>query len=432
MDQLKNWVFSLEQIVVFLLFSLLYLLAVISIRSLLWSRIKSLEIDDSKIASFKRTFFWIAVVVFLLCSIYMLGLDYSFSEFENVSLSISLFLKGLLIFQVARLVDWLLVNLYIKKYYSSRDNLQKGQVRFDTETSASQIIKYILYAIAGIFVIRTFGVDKEIYDVTLQSGETISFRLTNIIAAILVLLFARLIIWVLTQLILHGIYRRNSIDVGAQFAINQLLKYVIYIIAVFIALDKLGINMTLIWGGAAALLVGIGLGLQQTFNDFFSGIVLLFERSVAVGDTLDLNGEIGIVKKIGLRSSILETRGNMTMIVPNSELVNQKVLNWNHFNDRVRFVLSIGVAYGSDTEKVKELLIQIADENSNVLKYPSPIVRFEKFGDSSLDFKLYFYSKKLLEINDIKSDMRFALDKAFRDNNISIPFPQREIVVRQA
>ena len=428
-----NWSISFGQLVIFSLFTLLFTLAIISLRTLIWSKINASTdeegLDNSKIL--KRTFYWIVFLVFLLCSVIMLNIDYTFSTLETVDLSVSLIIQGLLIFQVARLVDWFLVNLYLKKYYAIRDGKTSDSEIKENVSSASQIVKYILYAIVGIIIIRILDLDYSLYTHALDNGQIISLKVTNIISAILVLLFARLIIWIVTQIIMYGLYRQNSIDIGAQFAINQLLKYVIYFIAVFIALDELGINMTLIWGGAAALLVGLGLGLQQTFNDFFSGIVLLFERSVSVGDTLDFNGDISVVKKIGLRSSILETRGNMTVIMPNSQLVNQRVLNWNHFNERVRFDLSVGVAYGSDTEQVKNILLKVVSENPQILKYPKPLVRFENFGDSSLDFKVFFFSKKLIEINDIKSDLRFSIDKLFREHKISIPFPQREINIKK-
>ncbi len=431
--QYGNWYLTLGQIFIYLLFTLLFTIAIFSLRSLLWSKIQFVSeeenLEDSNIL--KRTFYWTVLILFILCSVIMLNLDYTFSKLDSVSLSISLILKGLLIFQAARLIDWFLIQFYLKKIYSQRAGKIKGEDINENVSSASQIVKYILYAIAAIIIVRILNIDYGLYDHTLENGQEISLKITNIISAVLVLLFARFLIWIVTQIIMYGLYRQNSIDIGAQFAINQLLKYVIYFIAVFIALDELGINMTLIWGGAAALLVGLGLGLQQTFNDFFSGIVLLFERSVSVGDTLDFEGEIGVVKKIGLRSSILETRGNMTIIMPNSQLVNQQVLNWNHYNDRVRFEVEIGVAYGSDTSLVKELLLEAVAENPNILKYPKPFVRFENFGESSLDFKIFFFSKKLIQINDIKSDLRFSIDKLFRDHKISIPFPQREINIKQ-
>jgi small-conductance mechanosensitive channel len=188
--------------------------------------------------------------------------------------------------------------------------------------------------------------------------------------------------------------------------------------------------MTILLGGAAALLVGVGLGLQQTFNDFTSGIVLLFERSVAVGDILEFGDKIGIVQQIGMRSSILETRGNVSLVVPNSKLVNDSIINWTHFSSKVRFSVDVGVSYGCDTKLVKKLLLEIANDSPYVLQYPAPFVRFQDFGDSSLNMSLYFFSRNCIIIEDIKSDIRFNIDAAFRENKIIIPFPQRDLWIK--
>ena len=163
-----------------------------------------------------------------------------------------------------------------------------------------------------------------------------------------------------TQLVLYRYYKRSQIDLGSQYAINQLLKYVIYTMALLWAISSLGIEMTVLWVGAAALLVGFGLGLQQTFNDFFSGIVLLFERSVEVGHVLNIGGMIGTVKEIGLRTSLIETRDSITVVVPNSKLVTDNVVNWSHFDEKVRFSISVGVAYGSDTKLVKRFFPKVS------------------------------------------------------------------------
>ncbi|MEM1122094.1 MAG: mechanosensitive ion channel domain-containing protein, partial [Bacteroidota bacterium] len=196
------------------------------------------------------------------------------------------------------------------------------------------------------------------------------------------------------------------------------------------ALHFLQINMTVLWGGLAALLVGVGLGLQQTFNDLFSGLVLLFERGIEVGEILEIDGEVGSLKKIGLRTSVIESRDNITIIVPNSKLVVSNVINWTHYDNKVRFRISVGVAYGSDTALVKKILLKTAKAHPNILKRPAPYVRFTDFGNSSLDFELLFFSKKFITIEDIKSDLRFEIDQKFREAGVTIPFPQRDIWIR--
>jgi small-conductance mechanosensitive channel len=258
-------------------------------------------------------------------------------------------------------------------------------------------------------------------------------HLSNILTALLTLLIARLIVWVVTQIILYNYYKREKINLGSQFAINQLLKYVIYVIAILIAITNLGVNPTLIWGGLAALLVGIGLGLQQTFNDFFSGIILLFERSVEIGDVLEVSGgTVGTVKRIGMRASLIETRANITIVVPNSKLVTEDVINWSHFDNKVRFNITVSVAYGSDTKMVRAILLEVAQENSYIIEYPAPFVRFTDFGDSGLYFELHFWSRNFIIIEDIKSDLRFNIDAAFREAGITIPFPQRDVWIRSS
>mgnify|MGYP000060584550 FL=1 len=187
--------------------------------------------------------------------------------------------------------------------------------------------------------------------------------------------------------------------------------------------------MSIIYGGAAALLVGVGLGLQQTFNDFFSGLVLLFERSVMVGDILEIEGQVGRVLKIGLRASRIETRDSVSMLVPNSKLVNQAVVNWTHYDDIVRFSVNVGVAYGTPSDVVKKLLLEAASTVPEVLEKPEAFVRLNEFGESSLNFTLYFFTKQVMMAENVKSDVRCAIDRLFIENQIVIPFPQREVKI---
>lgn len=431
--QIRDWQLSLQALILYLVFIVVYFFVYKLVRNQLWKQIKTTgDIEESSLKSLKRIFIWFAILVFILISILVLKLDFVLTRGENFDISVGLIAKALLIFQAARFIDWILVNVFIENYYARREETTEHKKSIESSTSAAQIVKYILYAIVAIVLLKQFGLDYALYHVYLDSGESISFSITDVISAFLVILFARLALWVMTQIFLYGLYNRNKIEIGAQYAINQLLKYVVYIIAFFIALDRLGINMTLVWGGAAALLVGVGLGLQQTFNDFFSGIVLLFERSVSIGDSVQINEEVATVKKIGLRSSELQTRENMTLIVPNSQLVNEKVINWNHYDAKTRFTVNVGAAYGSDTALVKKLLQDVAKDNSSVLDYPSPIVRLTDFGESSLDFELIFFSRKFMVIEDIKSDLRFEIDKRFNENGISIPFPQRTIHVKNS
>ncbi len=440
--QLGSWILSVNTLLAFVAFVIVFFILYTFIKKELWKRL-SLDkyADKAAISRLRRYLYGAGVLIFIILSMLILRIDYVLFRAENFDVGIKLILQGFFVFQLARIIDWLAVNVFLNKYYAERDEqveheqLEHGRrdIKSENTSSAAQIIKYILFVLVAIILIKQFHLEQyvQLYPVTLPSGEQIYFGVSDILSAGLVILFARLILWVITQIFLYSVYRRNKIDVGAQYAINQLLKYVVYLIAFFIALDRLGINMTLVWGGAAALLVGIGLGLQQTFNDFFSGLVLLFERSVSVGDSIEIDNSVTTVKKIGLRSSELQTRGNMTIIVPNSQLVNQQVINWNHYDERTRFSVKVGAAYGSDTQKIKDILLQIAKESIYILDFPPPSVRLTSFGDSSLDFELIFFSRNYMIIEDIKSDLRFEIDKKFRDAEVSIPFPQRVVHVRK-
>lgn len=388
--------------------------------------------DDTDEAGKTRTIFnvrFFFVVLTLLALLLSLNFDYILYRTESATFRISTILEAILIFQMARILDSALSKVFSKNYKSRmkdgefENNSERDKA--DSQVKAGKTLQYIVYVIAFIWILRSVNFD---FAIPFGSGtSSLEFRISNIFMAILILLFARLIAWFVVNLILFGYYERNKINVGSRYAINQLVLYVIYVFAGIIALENLGIQMTVIWGGAAALLVGIGLGLQQIFNDLVSGLILLFERTVEVEDVVNVGGMIGTVKRIGLRTSLVETRENKTVIVPNSKLVVDKVVNWSHYDDKARFHLNIGVAYGTDTEKVKDILSAVAGQNIYVLKYPAPFVRFKDFADSSLAFELHFWTKNFLIIEDIRSDLRFAIDKAFRENDIEIPFPHRVV-----
>ena len=183
--------------------------------------------------------------------------------------------------------------------------------------------------------------------------------------------------------------------------------------------------------GSAALLIGIGLGLQEVFKDFVSGIILLFDGTIRVSDIIEVDGVVGRVQEIRLRASELETRDGIIIIIQNSSFITGNVINWTHNRKLTRFTVVVGVAYGSDIEKVRKVLVQCAMAHDDVVKTPEPTVLFSEFGDSQLTFTLQFYSRSVFKIEFVKSDIRFIIDKAFRENNITIPFPQRDVHMRK-
>ena len=163
------------------------------------------------------------------------------------------------------------------------------------------------------------------------------------------------------------------------------------------------------------------------FFDIVSGVILLFEGTIRVGDIVDIGGLVGKVRKVDFRTSKIETRDNQVIIVPNSKLVEDNVINWSHNRSQTRFVIKVGVAYGSDMRLVQRLLIEAAKEHPSVSKLHAPLARLVDFGESSVDFELLFWSSDSFRIEFIKSDIRFEIDRLFREHGVTIPFPQRDV-----
>ena len=228
-----------------------------------------------------------------------------------------------------------------------------------------------------------------------------------------------------------GFEKRGKIESGSSTSIFLIVRYIIWVSVIIISLDTLGFKVSLLLASFAMLLVGVGLGLQQLFNDVSSGIVILIEQSIKVGDILQLdNGSVGRVVAIGIRTSQIKTRDDIVLIIPNSKLVNDIIINWSYNEQLTRFYVQVGVAYGSDVELVKTLLLEAATHHPQVSNTPSPFVRFIDFGNSSLDFQVFFWVENAIIIENIKSDIRFEINRLFAGNNIQIPFPQRDLHIK--
>ncbi len=248
----------------------------------------------------------------------------------------------------------------------------------------------------------------------------------SIVSIFAVYFITKLILWLIKKAFDRE-NKFNKLDEGSAFALYQIIKYVIWIIAIAFMLETIGVKVTLLIAGSAALLVGVGLGLQQTFNDIISGIILLFEHSVKVGDILDVDGDIVIIKEIGLRTSKGLNRRDIIMLIPNSLITTSKVINWSHQSKKTLFSIKVGVAYGSDVDLVMKILKESVAEHPQVSNKKLAESRFIDFGNSSLDFELLFFSNNIFRIERIKSDIRRAINKKFIENNIIIPFPQMDL-----
>jgi potassium efflux system protein len=178
-----------------------------------------------------------------------------------------------------------------------------------------------------------------------------------------------------------------------------------------------------------AMSIGIGFGLQAIFNNFVSGIILLFERPIQVGDAVEIQGVWGTVKKINVRATLVQTFDNASLIIPNSEFISSQVTNWSFKEPSLRRKVSVGVAYGSDIELVRQTLLEIVNQTKNVLKKPKPDVIFDDHGESALIFILRYWTT-IDYYYTTSTDIRFAMDRLFRERNIEIAFPQRDVHIR--
>lgn len=224
----------------------------------------------------------------------------------------------------------------------------------------------------------------------------------------------------------------QDLDSGIKGSISRFTRYVVLIVGTLIALDTVGISLKSLAALGAVLMVGIGFGLQNITSNFISGLIILLERPIKVGDLVDVKGVSGKVVDIGARSTLVHTRDDVAIIVPNSQFISEQVTNESFTGSKMRHHLSVGVSYSSDVEQVKDILLNIAKSHNKVLSNPEPSVLFKDFGDSSLDFELRFWVNDLWFYEMILSDLRFAIMKEFKANDIEIPFPQRDLHLRSA
>lgn len=256
-----------------------------------------------------------------------------------------------------------------------------------------------------------------------------SIEVYSLVVILFILAITKALLWVIHKTLFTSGVKKTSLDTGNAYALFQIIKYIIWVISVALMLESIGVKVTVLLAGSAALLVGLGLGLQHTFNDVVSGIILLSERSIMVDDILEIDGDIVKIQEIGLRTSKGLNRDDISIIIPNSLITTNKVINWSHQSNKTRFKIAVGVAYGSDVELVLQVLEEAAKAHPDVDDSHMVKARLMDFGDSALHFELYFFSKNIFRIIQVKSDIRVLINKKFKENNILIPFPQMDVYV---
>lgn len=258
------------------------------------------------------------------------------------------------------------------------------------------------------------------------SYDTVRLSVKGVLQVVFLFLSARLGIWTMGRVFMRSRMGGNY-DEGRRYTILQISKYLIYTVVIVMALETVGVKVTTLLAASTALFVGLGLGLQDAFKDLSAGVIILMERTLSVGDIIKLQDQFGKVEAVGLRTTTVRTRDDILIIVPNSKLTNEVVVNLTHSEETTRFAIQVSVAFGSDTQRVATLLRQVALDHPESEPGQEPLVILKDFGESALVFELNFYTRNLFHIEKIKSELRYEIDREFRENKIIIPFPQRTV-----
>lgn len=253
---------------------------------------------------------------------------------------------------------------------------------------------------------------------------TIGTFLTIIIAIVLVTYLLKFIHSIVTA-------KLPEEDKNKFISIFGFLKYLFYIIVVITIIHSSGVNLTILLTASAALFVGLGFALQYLFQDIISGILIILDQSLHVGDIIEVDSKVGRVFEMRLRTTRALTRDDKVIVIPNHKFLTNSIYNYTQNHKTTREAIKIGVAYGSNVDLVTSVLKEIAQEQRGVLKSPKPFVLFEDFGDSALLFSLNYFVTDSFSDPRTKSEMRYKIDAKFRENSISIPFPQRDVHLRQ-
>lgn len=287
------------------------------------------------------------------------------------------------------------------------------------------LIALTLFSIRDLvfsFLTDVLSAELKLGSITLTLGHVVAF----IIAIWLAIMASRLIRFVLEE----DVFPRVDVGTGVSYAISTMVHYVVLTLGLLIAIAALGFELSQFAIIAGAVGIGVGFGLQNIINNFVSGVILLFERPVKVGDTVQIGEQIGTLSRIGLRASVLRKVDGSDVIVPNSQLISEEVVNWTMSDEKRRLDVPVGVAYGTEPEKVLELLRSVANANEDILIDPPPRALFLAFGESSLDFELRAWTENSDNWVTIRSDLVTAVSNALFDAGIEIPFPQRDLHVR--
>lgn len=302
-----------------------------------------------------------------------------------------------------------------------------------------RLFTQLIYVLAAYFIFLVLSIHnpnvtfEKLMDHELINTKSFKLSFSHILNVLITFFLARVLIHLIQIAIGSRLRARKDYDPGIEYVYVQISKYIVYLIAIFITMKVLFSDVSAILTGSIGIFLGIGLGLQDVFKDFFAGIVLLLEGNLKVGDVIefqnkdDNNGLVAKIVRINVRTTQIETRDGNVLIIPNTKLTQENIENWSHGSDLSRFIIQVGVAYGSNTEEVMRLMKQAALGHPKVKKSQGVVVRLSNFGNSSLDMELIFWADQSWDINTTKSEIRLEIDRLFREYTINIPFPQMDL-----
>ena len=264
---------------------------------------------------------------------------------------------------------------------------------------------------------------KNILDYQLFHLGNYTLHVSNLLGLLILIVCTSIIL----RLLSRGIRKNQKIDEGAKYSIKQLARYTVIVISILMGITILGVNLSVLFVGSAALLVGIGFGLQHLFNDFISGIIILFDGTIKVNDVIEVDGIVCRVTEIKLRTTAVMTREDKFIILPNSVITTNKVVNWTYSRQSSRFEINVNLAYTEDVPSIMKLFKEVALQHKSVGKTPEPSIRITRFGESFVEITIMFWCSEVFRVENIKSEIRVAIFNAMTANNIKFPYPRSVI-----
>jgi len=356
-------------------------------------------------------------IPFLGEPIKVFGEGFTFTTTEIIIPIVFLFIINLF----GNLVRSILINKILSRYVEDRK----------TVLSIGNTTKYIILAIGVATVLAAIGFSSNSdlnYVLTYDSDDKPALRIFDVIRLVFLMTLLVFLSGKLKTIFVKQILSKYSDDIGVSQSIGTIIQYFFIIMGAFVVIQSSGINLGSLNVLAGALGVGIGFGLQNIANNFISGLIILFERPIKVGDRIEVGNVTGDVVKISSRASTVSTNDNISIIIPNSELINKQVINWSHNDRRIRYHVPVGVSYKEDPEFIRKVILEVADENKDVLKRPAPDVLFIGYGDSSINFDLLVWTSSYIDKPIIlRSQLYYEIFNKFKEHKIEIPFPQRDL-----